>query len=89
MTCGGGKHFLTISALKLLRIGCIDVLMAWRKRLAHFMSVYRTAPSTPGLLNIGFAERDKFIKGGRSLPIILFDYVLKSMVDKEKGGSGS
>ena len=51
----GGEHFLKISVLKLFRFGIDSVLKILNERMTEQMNykgVYRTAPATPGLLNI-------------------------------------
>ena len=55
----GAVHSLNMLAPQLLQFGSGDVLKIWRKRLTHLMNelmsnegVCRTAPATPGLLDI-------------------------------------
>ena len=56
---GAGEHSLKISDPWLLLFVIYDIMKIWRKRLTDWINqwisdkaVYRTAPATPGLLNI-------------------------------------
>ena len=56
----GGEHSLKISAPQLLRFGIDSALNIFPQTIAQLLTylndkaVYRTAPATPGLLNIFF-----------------------------------